>query len=285
MRVERQHGTVGDQTVSYLINRPRRPPGGVGSKGPGQGVKGSRGFRISAIMSSRVLEKVMAEIVADKTATTQKLNDTYAELSAKLNNKLVGPEPLCAAIVSQRPEMVQAVVDLGMEKDLSSSEMYVAFSTEAPEAVLSVLDAALKHTKIRALMDRLVESSTKAPQHYRRAYARYGKSATAACWKWVVSAEEPWYSAWHAEFAGKVKPIVLTELQIEKIVCILFNDGMWKQRLLDLETRGFALDLESLKRLRSRLCGVPDFHAFVAYRVRKAGNIKAAITKRGVGKK
>ena len=234
-------------------------------------------------MSERALEKELSELVADAAATPQTLRAKYDELATKVKIKRVGASLLRAAIKSNRPEMVQAVLDIGTERPVSSTDMCVAFMAEVSDAVLDVLDAVFKHTKIRTLMDGLVECThwtNKSLLHFRHAFERYGKGPTVGCWKMVNVHKGEWYAVWHAELYGKVSPVTLRDFEIQQIVCTLRNGGAWKERLRDLESKGFVITLDALKRVRCRLRALQDFQEFVTHRLRKAGGIQASIAKK-----
>ena len=236
-------------------------------------------------MSSRAIEQHLCTLISETNATPQKVEDMHARLSCNLKNKGVGSVVLNAAIKTRRPEMAQVVINVGLEKDISSTEMCLAFAYEAPDTVLQVLDSVLKKSKIPMLMNQLIDRSYSSPYallEFRRAYERYGILPTASCWRTVNELPDAWYNAWHAELSEKVKPTRLDDSQITRVVCNLKEGDTWKDRLTDLEEKGFKLDLDTLRRLVSGnvLAHVESFRKFVTQRGRKAGAVKAAITKK-----
>ena len=180
-------------------------------------------------------------------------------------------------------DLVEAVLGIGIKDDISSSDMCNAFITEAPDSVLDVLDRTFKRTKMRNLMDALVESwrfTPKAPECFCRAYARYGIPPSRGCWKFVHACPLELNKTWHAVLKDKVNPIPLSAFELQRIVTSFTRDDEWRERLLDLEKRAFDISLDDMKTVRSNLRGtVQSFHKFVTAKIRSAGSIKAGITK------
>jgi hypothetical protein len=220
-----------------------------------------------------------SKLITDAAAAPWMVEDVDAEWYENVKTMTVTPELLRQAIRSHHPEMVRAVLEVGLVKDVSLPDMCLAFVTEAPDAVLDALDAVFSTSKTCTLMDRLVKSTCttkKALECYRRAHARYGELPTAKCWRFVNARDDAVYDAWHEELEGKVKPSTLSQTEIHQIVSTLRNGSAWKTRLLDLEKKGFVVNLSYLKRIRWHFRAVDDVKDFVTSRVRsQSGHVQA----------